>query len=110
MPPYNPSGNKGILSIEFSSNMTFHTVLFGSLFDMGGEYYCYASDITCSFPANGRFTEDQRMIYEAVYKASRAVMAAVKPGESVHTYSDAFPFIFFCIRLYQANDLLSKST
>jgi len=50
------------------------------LFDMGGEYYCYTSDITCSFPANGKFTEDQRMIYEAVYKASRAVMAAVKPG------------------------------
>ena len=48
---------------------------------MGGEYYCYTSDITCSFPANGKFTEDQRMIYEAVYKASRAVMAAVKPGE-----------------------------
>lgn len=56
-------------------------VLFRSLFDMGGEYYCYTSDITCSFPANGKFTEDQRMIYEAVYKASRAVMAAVKPGE-----------------------------
>ena len=54
---------------------------FCSLFDMGGEYYCHASDITCSFPANGKFTEDQRMIYEAVYKASRAVMAAVKPGE-----------------------------
>ena len=51
-----------------------------SLFDMGGEYYCYSSDITCSFPANGKFTEDQRKIYEAVYKASRAVMAAVKPG------------------------------
>ncbi|KAJ7374643.1 hypothetical protein OS493_004982 [Desmophyllum pertusum] len=50
------------------------------LFDMGGEYYCYASDITCSFPANGKFTEDQRKIYEAVYKASRAVMRAVKPG------------------------------
>lgn len=50
------------------------------LFDMGGEYYCYTSDITCSFPANGKFTEDQRNIYEAVYKASRAVMAAVKPG------------------------------
>ena len=51
-----------------------------SLFDMGGEYCCYASDITCSFPANGKFTEDQKIIYNAVLKASRAVMAAVKPG------------------------------
>ncbi|XP_063293730.1 xaa-Pro dipeptidase [Pelobates fuscus] len=50
------------------------------LFDMGGEYYCYSSDITCSFPANGKFTADQRAIYEAVLKASRAVMEAVKPG------------------------------
>lgn len=59
-----------------------------SLFDMGGEYYCYSSDITCSFPANGKFTADQRAIYEAVLKSSRAVMAAIKPGtntESLHT-------------------------
>lgn len=52
------------------------------LFDMGGEYYCYASDITCSFPANGKFTEKQRTIYEAVLKKSRTVMDAVKPGVS----------------------------
>ncbi|XP_074521676.1 xaa-Pro dipeptidase [Halichoeres trimaculatus] len=50
------------------------------LFDMGGEYYCYSSDITCSFPANGKFTADQRAIYEAVLKSSRAVMAAIRPG------------------------------
>jgi len=52
------------------------------VFDMGGEYYCYASDITCSFPANGKFTADQRAIYEAVLKANRAVLKAVKPGVS----------------------------
>ncbi|CAM5150991.1 unnamed protein product [Eretmochelys imbricata] len=50
------------------------------LFDMGGEYYCYASDITCTFPANGKFTPDQKAIYEAVLKSSRAVMKAIKPG------------------------------
>ncbi|XP_036417856.1 xaa-Pro dipeptidase [Colossoma macropomum] len=50
------------------------------LFDMGGEYYCYSSDITCSFPANGKFTPDQKAIYEAVLKSSRAVLAAIKPG------------------------------
>nr|XP_027227965.1 xaa-Pro dipeptidase-like [Penaeus vannamei] len=52
------------------------------LFDMGAEYYCYTSDITCSFPANGKFTEDQKAIYNAVLSASRAVMAAVRPGVS----------------------------
>lgn len=51
-----------------------------SLFDMGGEYCCYASDITCSFPANGKFTNEQKVIYNAVLKANRAVMTAMKPG------------------------------
>lgn len=52
------------------------------LLDMGGEYYCYASDITCSYPCNGKFTDKQKGIYNAVLKANRAVMAAVKPGVS----------------------------
>uniref|UniRef100_A0A8D3CHW2 Xaa-Pro dipeptidase n=1 Tax=Scophthalmus maximus TaxID=52904 RepID=A0A8D3CHW2_SCOMX len=50
------------------------------LFDMGGEYYCYTSNITCFFPANGKFTPDQRAVYEAVLKSCKTVMAAIKPG------------------------------
>nr|KAF6286207.1 peptidase D [Myotis myotis] len=53
---------------------------FSNLFDMGGEYYCFSSDITCSFPANGKFTEDQKAIYEAVLRSCRAVMSSMKPG------------------------------
>jgi len=52
------------------------------LFDMGAEYYCYASDITCSFPVNGKFTDQQKNIYNAVLKANRAVQNAMKPGVS----------------------------
>uniref|UniRef100_A0A2C9L303 Peptidase M24 domain-containing protein n=1 Tax=Biomphalaria glabrata TaxID=6526 RepID=A0A2C9L303_BIOGL len=52
------------------------------LLDMGAEYYCYGSDITCSFPANGKFTQDQKAIYDAVLAANRAVLAAVRPGVS----------------------------
>ena len=52
------------------------------LFDMGGEYCCYASDITCSFPVSGRFTKEQRIIYEAVLDANRQVMKTVRPGVS----------------------------
>ncbi|XP_061029268.1 xaa-Pro dipeptidase isoform X2 [Eubalaena glacialis] len=57
-----------------------YTCICGSVFDMGGEYYCFASDITCSFPANGKFTLDQKAIYEAVLRSSRAVMNTMKPG------------------------------
>lgn len=49
---------------------------------MGGNYCGYAADITCSFPANGKFTEDQKMIYNAVLAARNAVMNAAKPNVS----------------------------
>jgi len=50
------------------------------VFDMGPEYNCYASDVTCSFPANGKFTPQQRITYNAVFKANQAVFKAAKPG------------------------------
>lgn len=50
------------------------------LFDMGANYFGYAADITCSFPASGRFTADQRAIYEAVLAANLAVQQASRPG------------------------------
>lgn len=49
---------------------------------MGGNYIGYAADITCSFPCNGKFTPDQKLIYEAVYEANMAVQKATKPGVS----------------------------
>jgi len=50
------------------------------LFDMGVEYHCYSSDITCSFPANGKFNKEQRDIYEAVHAGQNAVFSVMKPG------------------------------
>ncbi|GMI14793.1 hypothetical protein TrLO_g4342 [Triparma laevis f. longispina] len=52
------------------------------LLDMGAEYHCYGSDITCSYPANGKFTERQRKVYEGVLNAQRAVFEICKPGTS----------------------------
>eukprot|EP00743_Colponemidia_sp_Colp-15_P001221 GILK01001341.1.p1 GENE.GILK01001341.1~~GILK01001341.1.p1 ORF type:complete len:481 (-),score=77.27 GILK01001341.1:273-1715(-) len=52
------------------------------LIDMGGEYYCYASDITCSYPVNGRFTDNQKLVYNAVLAAQEAVFEAMKPEVS----------------------------
>jgi len=51
-------------------------------FDMGGEYHCYAADITRAYPVNGKFTADQRLVYETVLAAQDAVLNAMKPGVS----------------------------
>ncbi|MEJ2043341.1 MAG: Xaa-Pro aminopeptidase [Reinekea sp.] len=50
------------------------------LIDAGAELQCYASDITRTFPVNGRFSEEQRIIYELVLKSNYAAIDAVKPG------------------------------
>jgi len=50
------------------------------LIDAGCEYYNYASDITRTFPANGRFSAEQRAIYELVLESQLAAIKAVKPG------------------------------
>ena len=50
------------------------------LIDAGCELHGYASDITRSFPANGRFTPAQRALYELVLAALQAAAAACRPG------------------------------
>ena len=50
------------------------------LIDAGCELHSYASDITRTFPANGRFTAPQRELYEIVLASQEASIAATKPG------------------------------
>jgi Xaa-Pro aminopeptidase len=59
------------------------------LIDAGCEYQGYASDITRTFPVNGRFTPAQKAIYELVLAAQLACLAAVKPGAGFHDYHKA---------------------
>lgn len=59
------------------------------LIDAGAEYQGYASDITRTFPANGRFSPAQRQIYELVLAAQTAAIAAVKPGNHWNDPHDA---------------------
>ena len=50
------------------------------LIDAGCELELYASDITRTFPVNGRFTDAQRELYEIVHEANAAAKDAVQPG------------------------------
>jgi Xaa-Pro aminopeptidase len=58
------------------------------LVDAGSEYGYYASDVTRTFPVNGRFSAPQRAVYEIVLQAELEAIRAVRAGatlEGVHT-------------------------
>jgi len=50
------------------------------LCDAGAEYAGYASDITRTWPVNGRYSAEQRALYEVVLAAQAAAMAQARPG------------------------------
>ena len=59
------------------------------LIDAGCEYQCYASDITRTFPVNGRFSAEQRAVYEVVLEANLAAIDKVRPGNHWNDPHDA---------------------
>lgn len=58
------------------------------LIDAGAEWQCYASDISRSFPINGRYSREQRALYEIVLTAQLAAIDEVQPGRSYNTGHD----------------------
>lgn len=50
--------------------------------DAGAEYGYYATDITRTYPVSGRFTPEQRAVYEIVLAAQKEAMSRVRPGVS----------------------------
>ena len=50
------------------------------LIDAGAEYRGYASDITRTFPVNGRFSAEQRALHDLVGEAQAAALAQARPG------------------------------
>jgi len=59
------------------------------LIDAGGELDGYASDITRTFPVNGKFSGAQRDVYQLVLDAQAASVAATKPGNTFHDPHEA---------------------
>ena len=50
------------------------------LFDYAPDYKYYASDVTRMFPANGRFTANQRELYTVYLKMYQALMSSIRPN------------------------------
>jgi len=53
------------------------------LMDVGSEYHGYSADVTRTIPANGKFTEEQKIIYQLVYDAQEEVFKICKEGTPV---------------------------
>lgn len=50
------------------------------LMDLGAEYHGYTADITRTIPVNGKFSPEQKLIYDLVLKAQEEAMKICKPG------------------------------
>lgn len=59
------------------------------LIDAGCELEYYASDVSRTFPVNGRFNREQRALYELVLQAQLAAIDAIKPGNNWNQPHDA---------------------
>nr|ADO22596.1 ANTP class homeobox transcription factor ANTP22 [Mnemiopsis leidyi] len=81
--PICPSGDRSkILHYGGQSAPNDKQIVDGDLclFDMGGEYHCYLTDITSTFPVNGKFTDVQRTTYEMVLDTVHTVVNRIRPG------------------------------
>jgi Xaa-Pro aminopeptidase len=48
--------------------------------DVGAEFAGYSADVTRTIPVSGRFTREQREVYDVVLRAQKAAIAVVRPG------------------------------
>ena len=83
-PAYAPIVGSGLNSTVLHYSDDSGTVQAGDLvlMDAAAEYSLYASDITRTVPANGKFTAREREIYDIVLGAQKAAIAAFRSGKS----------------------------
>jgi Xaa-Pro aminopeptidase len=73
------AGNNGcILHYEENTNTNFGTEMV--LMDVGAMYHGYSADVTRTVPSTGKFTPEQRAIYDLVYTAQEEVFKLCKEG------------------------------
>lgn len=90
-PAYNPivGGGKNACILHYVENSAKLKSGDLVLIDAGCEFEGYASDITRTFPVNGKFSKEQRALYELVLAAQGAALAEVKPGNHWNAPHDA---------------------
>ena len=59
------------------------------LMDVGAEYHGYTADVTRTVPANGKFSAEQKIIYNIVYEAQEAAFRILKDGAKMSEASKA---------------------
>ena len=78
------AGNNGcILHYVENNKLTLKNDLV--LMDLGAEYHGYTADVTRTIPANGKFSKEQKAIYDLVYKAQEAGIAQYVIGGKIST-------------------------
>ncbi|WP_281323990.1 aminopeptidase P N-terminal domain-containing protein [Flavobacterium sp. IMCC34518] len=80
------AGNNGCV-LHYSENSKIKVENELVLMDLGAEYHGYTADLTRTIPANGKFSEEQKIIYDLVYEAQEKGIESVRVG-NVFTASD----------------------
>jgi Xaa-Pro aminopeptidase len=65
------------------------------LLDCGLFYHHYAGDITRCFPASGKFSPDQGIVYEALLRKQKAMIELVRPGVTWQELNEAMRMMIF---------------
>jgi Xaa-Pro aminopeptidase len=80
-PPIVGAGDNGcILHYEENSNTNFGNDMV--LMDVAAEYHGYSADVTRTVPSTGKFSPEQKAIYDLVYKAQEEVFKLCKEGST----------------------------
>ena len=58
------------------------------LLDYAPDFHYYTSDVTRMFPANGKFSADQRELYGIYVKLYQAIMTSIRPGPAGEILKD----------------------
>jgi Xaa-Pro aminopeptidase len=75
------AGSNGCV-LHYQENEKLHIKNSLVLMDVGAEYHGYTADVTRTIPANGKFSPEEKAIYQIVYDAQEAAFRLCKQGAS----------------------------